>query len=218
VVERRVRSLLAGVLAVAALATASCGNSGADSVPVSGVQGPDNHGYTGTYLDAPYVVPDIALTDTAGEPYSVATAQTPLKLVFFGYTHCPDICQIVMSTVASAVTRLDAAERAKVQVLFVTTDPARDNEKVLRTYLDRLDPDFEGLTGKLASVIDLAKPLKVYIDKGQRLPSGGYEVEHTTYVFGVTGDDARIAWAQDTSPATMAADIIRLLKSTKESS
>jgi protein SCO1/2 len=123
-----------------------------------------------------------------------------------------------MSTVASAVSRLDATERAEVQVLFVTTDPARDNEKVLRSYLDRLDPAFEGLTGRLGDVVDLAKPLKVYIDKGQRLPSGGYEVEHTTYVFGVTGDQARIAWSQGTSPAAMAADIIRLLKSTKESS
>jgi protein SCO1/2 len=218
VAERRVRRVLAGVLAVAGLATAGCGTGADNSLPVSGVQAADNHGYTGTYLDAPYVVPDIALTDTAGTPYSVATAKTPLKLVFFGYTHCPDICQIVMSTVASAVSRLDATERAEVQVLFVTTDPARDNEKVLRSYLDRLDPAFEGLTGRLGDVVDLAKPLKVYIDKGQRLPSGGYEVEHTTYVFGVTGDQARIAWSQGTSPAAMAADIIRLLKSTKESS
>jgi protein SCO1/2 len=217
VAERRVRGVLAGLLAVVALATAGCGAHD-NSLPVSGVRAADHHGYTGTYLDTPYVVPDIALTDTAGNSYSVATAPTPLKLVFFGYTHCPDICQVVMSTVASAVSRLDRSERAQVQVLFVTTDPARDTGKVLRSYLDRLDPHFEGLTGKLGTVIDLARPLRVYIDKGQRLPSGGYEVEHTTYVFGVTGDQARIAWSPDTSPAAMAADIIRLLKSTKESS
>jgi len=218
VAELPVRRLVAMLLAVVAFAAAGCGSGGDDSLPVSGVRGSDNHGYTGTYLDAPYVVPDLALTDTAGKPYTVATAPAPLKLVFFGYTHCPDICQIVMSTVASAVSRLDAGEQSKVQVLFVTTDPARDTATALRSYLDRLDPRFEGLTGRLGTVIDLAKPLKVYIAKGQRLPSGGYEVEHTTYVFGVTGDQARIAWPQDTSPAAMAADIIRLLKSTKESS
>jgi protein SCO1 len=213
-----VRRLLAVVLAVVALAVTGCGGGNGDALPVSGVQSSDNHGYTGTYLDAPYIVPDLALTDTAGKPYTVATAPAPLKLVFFGYTHCPDICQIVMSTVASAVSRLDAAQKAQLQVLFVTTDPARDDEAVLRRYLDRLDPSFEGLTGKLGTIVDLARPLKVYLAKGQRLPSGGYEVEHTTYVFGVTGDRARIAWSQDTSPAEMAADIIRLLKSTKESS
>jgi protein SCO1/2 len=213
-----VRRLLAVVLAVVALAVTGCGGGNGDALPVSGVQSSDNHGYTGTYLDAPYIVPDLALTDTAGKPYTVATAPAPLKLVFFGYTHCPDICQIVMSTVASAVSRLDAAQKAQLQVLFVTTDPARDDEAVLRRYLDRLDPSFEGLTGKLGTIVDLARPLKVYLAKGQRLPSGGYEVEHTTYVFGVTGDRARIAWSQDTSPAELAADIIRLLKSTKEPS
>jgi protein SCO1/2 len=218
VAERPVRRLLAVLLAVVALAVTGCGAGSGDALPVSGVQAGDNHGYTGTYLDTPYVVPDTPLTDTAGAAYSVATAPAPLKLVFFGYTHCPDICQIVMSTVASAVSRLDAAEKAQVQVLFVTTDPARDDRAVLRRYLDRLDPSFEGLTGKLASIVELAKPLKVYLAKGQRLPSGGYEVEHTTYVFGVTGNQARVAWSQDTSPAEMAADIIRLLKSTKESS
>jgi protein SCO1/2 len=170
-------------------------------------------------LPTPYDVPHTALEATDGTTYDLATDATkPLTIVFFGYTHCPDICQIVMSTVASAVSRLDAAQKAQLQVLFVTTDPARDDEAVLRRYLDRLDPSFEGLTGKLGTIVDLARPLKVYLAKGQRLPSGGYEVEHTTYVFGVTGDRARIAWSQDTSPAELAADIIRLLKSTKEPS
>jgi protein SCO1/2 len=213
VAERRGRRALAAVLACVALGVAGCGGTTDEGLAVSGVQTGDNHGYQGAYLDAPYVVPDIALPDTDGKPYSVARASAPLKLVFFGYTNCPDICQIVMSTVASAVSRLDASVRKDVQVVFVTTDPARDTGKVLRTYLDRLDPDFVGVTGDLTRIIDLAKPLKVFIAEGQKLPSGGYEVDHTTHVFGVTGDQARIAWPQDTSPAAMAADIIRLLKS-----
>jgi protein SCO1/2 len=213
VAERRGRRALAAVLAAVALGVAGCGGSADEGLAVSGVQTGDNHGYQGAYLDAPYVVPDIALPDTDGQPYSIATATAPLKLVFFGYTNCPDICQVVMSTIASAVSRLDAGVRKDVEVVFVTTDPARDTAKVLRTYLDRLDPDFVGVTGDLTRIIDLAKPLKVFIAEGQKLPSGGYEVDHTTHVFGVTGDQARIAWPQDTSPAAMATDIIRLLKS-----
>jgi protein SCO1/2 len=100
---------------------------------VSGVQQQDDRGYEGAYLDTPYVVPAISLPDTSAEPYSVATAKAPLKVVFFGYTKCPDICQIVMSTIASAVTRLDAEQRDQVEVVFVTTDPARDTGPVLRT-------------------------------------------------------------------------------------
>jgi protein SCO1/2 len=213
VAERSRRRALAAALACVALGVTGCGGTAGDGLAVSGVQGVDNHGYQGAYLDQPYVVPDIALPDTDGKPYSLAKATAPLKLVFFGYTNCPDICQVVMSTIASAVSRLDDGVRKNVQVVFVTTDPARDTEKVLRTYLDRLDPDFVGVTGELTRIIDLAKPLKVFIAKGEKLPSGGYEVDHSTHVFGVTGDQARIAWPQDTSPAAMAADIIRLLKS-----
>jgi protein SCO1 len=209
----RARRLLAALVAVLTLMVAGCGGSQDDSAVVSGLQSSDDQDYTGTYLDAPYVVPDISLPDTDGTPYSLATASAPLKLVFFGYTHCPDICQVVMSTIASAVSRLDAAQRDRVQVVFVTTDPARDTGPVLRGYLERLDPNFIGLTGDLQQIIALAAPLKVYIARGEKLPSGGYEVDHTTVVFGVTGDKAQIAWGQDTSPSAMAADIIRLLKS-----
>lgn len=207
----RGRLLLAALLAFVALAVAGCGSS--DSGPLISAVSADNHGYRGSYLDDPYIVPDIALPDADGTLYSVATAEAPLKLVFFGYTNCPDTCQIVMSTIAGAVTRLDAAQRDQVQVVFVTTDPARDTGRALRAYLNRFNPDFVGVTGDLSRIVDLAKPMKVYIEKGQKLPSGGYEVNHATYTFGVTGDQVRLVWSEDTSPAAMAADIIKLLKS-----
>jgi len=210
---------VAALALVAALLLAGCGSTTrGGSTAVAGLQSQDNHGYHATFLESPYTVPDLPLTDTAGKPYSIATASAPLKVVFFGYTNCPDICQVVMSTIASAVSRLSPEQRKQVQVDFVTTDPARDTGAVLRTYLDRLNPAFVGLTGSLGQIIDVAKPLKVYVAKGQKLPSGGYEVDHSTVVFGVTGDRAQLAWAQDTSPAEMAADIIKVLKSTKESS
>jgi protein SCO1/2 len=209
VAERR--RALGALLAVAALALTGCGGA-ADDPPVSVVSS-DNGGYHGTHLDDPYVVPDVALTDDDGAPYSLAKDPAPLKVVFFGYTNCPDICQAVMSTIASAVTRLDADQRKQVRVVFVTTDPARDTGPALRSYLARFDPDFTGVTGDLQQIIALGDPLKVYVDKGQKLPSGGYEVDHSTYVFGVTGDRAQTVWTQGTSPAAMAADIIKLLKS-----
>lgn len=217
-VAERLRRTVAAALAVAVLALAGCGADDDGGPVLSGIKTSDNHGYDGAYLDDPYVVPDLSLTDTDGAAYSLATAPTPLKIVFFGYTHCPDICQVVMSTIASAVNRLDDEQRRDVEVVFVTTDPARDSGPVLRTYLDRLDPDFVGLTGDLDRIIDLAEPLKVFIAKGRKLPSGGYEVDHSTYVLGVTGDRTRVVWSQATSPAAMEADIIRLLESaTKES-
>ena len=204
------RRALAAVVAVLALAVVGCGG-GPDGPPVSGISGGDGDAYYGTRLDDPYVVPDITLSDATGEPYSLAEDPAPLKVVFFGYTNCPDICQVVMSTIASAVSRLDDEQRTRVRVLFVTTDPARDTGPALRSYLSRFDPGFTGVTGSLKRIIDLGDPLKVYVDKGQKLPSGGYEVDHSTYVFGVTGNEASTVWTQGTSPAEMAADIIKLL-------
>ena len=67
--------------------------------------------------------------------------------MFFGYTNCPDICQVVMSTIASGIAKLPKSDQDALQVVFVTTDPARDTAKVLRTYLDRFNPEFLGATG-----------------------------------------------------------------------
>lgn len=206
---------MAGALAALAL-LAGCGGGNNGGAIVSGVDRPDTHGYLGTYLDPPFIVPDIALTDTSGHQVSLAAEPAPLKVVFFGYTHCPDICQIMMSTIASALVRIPAAERARVQVTFVTTDPARDTGAVLRAYLDHFNSRFAGLTGPLPTIMRLASPLKVYLAKGTKLASGGYEVEHTTYVFAVLGTRATVIWTQGTSPSDMAADITKLLK-TKES-
>lgn len=208
----RVTSAALLVLTAVALLVAGCGGTSSKE-PVSGVQGVDNHGYRGTWLDSPYVVPSVALPDTAGKPYDLATAPASLKIVFFGYTNCPDVCQVVMSTIASAVKRLPAEQQSRVQVVFVTTDPARDTGAVLREYLDHLDPAFVGLTGPLPRIVEVATPLKVFIEKGKRLPSGGYDVTHSSVVYAVQGKDARLAWNQDTSPSEMAADIIKLLKS-----
>ena len=170
-------------------------------------------GYHGAVLDQQYVVPDTPLTDTDGAPYSLAAdTEQPLTLVFFGYTNCPDICQVVMATIASALTRLDEADRDRVEVVFVTTDPARDDEAALRTYLDRFDPSFVGLTGDLQTIIDVADPLAVAVEQGEKLPSGGYEVTHGTQVTGINAEDrVPIVWTQGTSASALADDIHRLL-------
>ena len=168
----------------------------------------------GAVLDAPYAVPPAPLTDTTGAAYSLTRdTDKPLTLVFFGYTKCPDICQVVMSSLASALTRLDEADRERVDVAFVTTDPARDTRPVLRDYLDRYDPEFIGLTADLDTVVDTGKPLAVAVEQGEKLPSGGYEVTHSTHVVGIGADDrASIVWTQGTSAADFASDIHQLLQ------
>ncbi len=174
----------------------------------------DADGYRAGQTHDPYVVPSTPLTDTDGKPFSLTKdTDKPLTLVFFGYTHCPDVCQTVMSTIATAMTRLSDADRKRVDMVFVTTDPARDTEKVLHTYLSHFDPGFIGLTGDLDTITAIGKPLAVYVADGQELPSGGRDLNsHSTQITGVTADDqAPILWTQDTSSADLAADIHTLL-------
>ena len=204
-----VRKLLLAVLLTVALV--GCGSGGGGGAAVSGITPSAHDGYNGIHLDQPYVVPHLALTDTDGKPFDLAS-QAKRTLVFFGYTRCPDICQVVMSTIASALVRLSDSEKAELQVVFVTTDPSRDTESVLRTYLDRFNPDFVGVTGSIDRIDALGKPMGVFIKKGQRLPSGGYEVDHTANVISVLGGKGDVVWTAGTSQSDMAADLKKLLK------
>ena len=135
----------------------------------------------------------------------------PLTLLFFGYTNCPDICQMVMANIASALARLDEAERAEVDVVFVTTDPARDDEKILRAYLSRFGDGLTGLTGDLDTIVDVAASFGVHMEHETKLPTGGYDVSHSTNVFAIDADDeAPVTWRAETSPADLATDITTL--------
>jgi protein SCO1/2 len=170
--------------------------------------------FNGRRLDQPYAVPDVELTATDGSAYSLARDRdAPLTLVFFAYTHCPDVCPMVLGSLASALTKLDDADRERVEVVVVTTDPARDTEAALRDYLDGYDRTWEGLTGELGSIVEVASGLKTYVNDGRRLPSGGYDLgSHGTSVIGIDDSDrASVYWEQDTSPAQFASDFHTLL-------
>jgi protein SCO1/2 len=169
--------------------------------------------FTGAVLHSPYHVPATELSDTSGRRFSLATStHHRLTLVFFGYTHCPDECPLTMSTLAAAMLQLDAADRAHVQVVFVTTDPARDTGPVIRRWLDHYSPSFVGLTGPLPTIKKVATDLGVPIAKGRRLPSGGYDVTHGTQVLGVDGKNTvPVVWTLGTTAPEFAHDIHQLL-------
>lgn len=188
------------VLLIALVALAGCAKSSASS-------------FTGAVLHEPYHVPATMLTDTSGKPFSLANSTDKrLTLLFFGYTHCPDECPTTMATLASAMLQLDSADRANVQVVFVTTDPARDTGPVLRHWLNRFDPDFTGVTGPLPTIKKVADRVGVPIEKGRRLPSGGYDVTHGTQVLAVDGKNVvPVVWTLGTTAPEFAHDIHQLL-------
>lgn len=207
----RRRALAAGLATLTLTVVAACG--GDDSrATTSGFTEGNPDGMHGAVLTDRYVVPDVTLTATDGSDFSLTEdTDAPVTLVFFGYTHCPDICQLVMADIASALTRLQPDLREDVDVLLVTSDPARDDPATLRAYLDRFDPEFEGLTGDLATIVTAAGELGVPIEDGARLPSGGYEVAHGTQIVAVDDDRSPIVWTEGTSSAQLAEDLTLML-------
>ena len=205
--RRTSRAAAAAALLALVLPLAGCGSEAEG-------QDPDraDDGLYGAVLDQPYAVPDVVLQDTEGTSKPLTERfDKPLTLVFFGYTKCPDICIAVMSDLASTVARLSDEQADQVRVVFVTTDPARDDRATLRKYLDRFDPSFEGLTGSLRDVVRAGAAFHLAIEKGEKLPTGGYEVTHSTPVLGVVPTDeagsVRVVWTEGTSAAKLAADV-----------
>jgi protein SCO1/2 len=203
---------------VALLALVGCGsgaNQSSDNPGGAIIRTPagDPNGMRGATLDRPYALPAKSLTDTNGNEFNLVTStKKPVTLIFFGYTNCPDVCPTVMADVASALTKLDKSVRDQVQMLFITTDPARDTGPVIRKYLDRFDPSFVGLTGQLASIKAIAGAVGVPVEGMKRLPSGGYEVGHGAQVLGFGKDDkATVIWLSNASIGDLAHDFGKLV-------
>lgn len=200
---------LAGVVA-ALLLLAGCA-SGSDQS--AGVRANGTAGWHGTPVTTGYPLPDQQFTDTSGDPVVPAEAAgDAVTLVFFGYTHCPDICGQVMATLAGTLARLDDEQKDRLDVVFVTTDPARDDEATVEKYVDAFDPSIIGLTGDLDDIIEIGRSMAVGVDQGEKLPSGGYEVTHGTQVIAIdAADEAPAYWKADVSQAQLAHDVTSLL-------
>jgi protein SCO1 len=175
---------------------------------------PDPAGYSGgSSLPKPYAMPEVSLTDTSGRPYNLATTPSkPVTLLFFGYTHCPDVCIAVVSDVSLALQRLNPADRDQIQLIFITTDPARDKEKRIRRYLDRFDPSFVGLTGSLSTIKRAAREVGVEIEGLKKLPSGGYEVGHSAQVIGFSRNSGVVIWTPGTPVGALTDDFALLVE------
>lgn len=140
---RRTPLVIAAVTIVAAIGiTASLGLGGNDDKPagsgsaVAEVSGGSDSTKAATVLDRPFTKPALVLTDTKGEKYDLRerTKGKP-TLIYFGYTHCPDVCPMTMSNIAIARKQLPKADQDKLQVVFVTTDPERDTSAELAKWL-----------------------------------------------------------------------------------
>ena len=122
-----------------------------------------------------------SLTDQDGRTVTDQDLKGRPFLVFFGFTHCPDICPTTLFEV-SEIFRALGPDADKVRALFITVDPERDNTKALKDYLSSFDPHLSGLTGEPDAVAAVAKSYRVYFKKVP-LSDGGYTMDHTAIIY-----------------------------------
>ncbi len=124
---------------------------------------------------------ELNLTDHNGKPRTLADFRGKVVTVFFGFTHCPDVCPTTLAELAQVAKAL-GPDADKLQVLFVTVDPERDTPQVLKQYVPSFNPAFLGLSGSLDATARAAKEFKVFYQK-QPARNGGYSVDHGAGTF-----------------------------------
>jgi len=132
-------------------------------------------------------VPEFTLTDDRGRTFDRNQLRGRPALMFFGFTHCSDVCPATIQ-VLQQVHRDLGEDTAAPMLVFVSVDGDRDTPAVLHDYLAPLPVPFLGLTGNTAQVRVLADRLSAVFFKGMPTPDGGYDVEHTSQVYLVDAD------------------------------
>jgi protein SCO1/2 len=121
------------------------------------------------------------LIDQNGEVVTDQDLKGRPFLVFFGFTHCPDVCPTALFEV-SEILRALGRDADRIRALFITVDPERDTQAVIKDYLSSFDPHLSGLTGDPAAIAAVAKAYRVYYKKVP-LEQGGYTMDHTAIVY-----------------------------------
>ncbi len=153
---------------------------------------------------------DFALVDETGRPVTSASFDGRWRLMYFGYTFCPDVCPVDTANLANGLKQFEAkdpARAARVQPLFVTVDPARDTPEVLAEYTRTFHPRLVGLTGTPEEVDAALKTFRIYARRAEGGSDDGYLVDHTAvvYLFDPQGAPVQFIAGPEARPEAVAA-------------
>lgn len=192
---------LAAACALLALALAAC--QPAPQAPV----------FQATDITGAAFARDFRLTDHNGQPRTLASFKGKVVAIFFGYTHCPDVCPTTLSDFAAALKQLGPLGD-RVQVLFVTVDPQRDTPELLKLFVPAFDPRFLGMYTDAASLAAIAKEYKIVYQKTSVKDADSYLIDHSagSYVYDAEGR-LRLLIPYGSSPDLIAHDLKTLVGS-----
>ena len=193
--QRAARTLLLAPLLLVCLFLASCSKPEFGGIDMTGAD----------------YARDFALVDEHGASRSLADYRGKVVVLFFGYTHCPDVCPATLAQLAQA-RRMLGQDAGRVQVLFVTLDPQRDTPALLARYTRAFDPTFVGLTGTEQQIQVAAREFKVFFDKVPGAQPDSYSFDHSSgsFVFDPKGR-IRLYLADRVTAEQIAPDLKRLL-------
>jgi protein SCO1 len=184
------------------------------STALAGCSRPDTTPWKLTDISGHLPDLDFNLTDDTGKPVTGKSFAGQTTLVYFGYTHCPDVCPETMARLVQVLQKLgDDAENTRI--VFITVDPARDTPAALRAYVRAFDAEHAvGLTGTDGAIEGIAKRYRVAYQMEKRDPSGAYDVTHSSavYIFDAHGH-ARLLATDSNSIDTITNDVRRVIDS-----
>jgi protein SCO1/2 len=160
-------------------------------------------------------MPSVTLTDTRGRRHPLREeARGRVTLLFLGYTHCPDVCPVQMANLGAVLDELSPSVRRRLQVVFVTVDPARDTAARIRSWLDRFGDGFVGLRGSQREIAALQDSLRLpRAARQDRRVQGRYTVGHASQVLAFGPDArARLAYPSGTRQRAWRDDLPRLVR------
>lgn len=151
------------------------------------------------------------LTDHTGKPRTLEDFKGKVIALFFGYTHCPDVCPTTMTDLKQSM-KLLGDDADQVQVLFVTLDPERDTQQVLAQFIPAFDKRFIGLYGTQEQTTAVTEEFKIFASKVENGGKSGYTIDHSAglYLYDKSGK-IRLYVDYGTKPDVLAADIKKLL-------
>ena len=172
-------------------------------------------GLSGPTVMPPFPKPDFTLTTTEGAPYNFRQeTEGSITLLFFGYTHCPDVCPVHLANIAAVLQKLGPEVSNQIKVVFVTTDPQRDSAQAVRAFLDKFDHRFIGLVGDSQAVRTALEQLKIgapIFEPGTT--DSSYTVGHSAIVLAYTRDNlAHVVYPFGIRQQDWAKDLPRLVQ------
>lgn len=156
----------------------------------------------------PLIGGPFSLVDANGKRVTDRDFRGKLMLVFFGYTHCPDVCPTELQNMAEVMDKL-GPDADQVAALFISVDPKRDTPDVLAGYVKNFSPRIVALTGDQAEIASAAKAYRVYFRKVGNGASGDYTVDHSAFVYLMDGSGKYITHFSFNSPPEAMTAVIK---------